>query len=170
VGRRGFTLVEAIIFLAILLILASVAMVVLAGYARSEKISEAHHSLQVIAQNAAAYYDASDDVRPSRHFPPPSRASVPASVESVRRKRYASNANDWALSPWRELKFSIPAPQYFAYSFGSGGLGAQARATATAQGDLDGDGEESMFVLAVTPDKDLHAVVAPEISKTMPEE
>ena len=142
-----------------------------ASYVRRSKTVEATTSIGAMARSAAAYFDASNELQPGkRRFPVSSAASVPASVDLVRGKRYASNANDWAVSPWRELKFSMTEPQCYAFQFGAGGQGPQARATATAQGDLDGDGIESAYVLSIAPDATNHSVVASTVQKTMPEE
>jgi len=65
----------------------------------------------------------------------------------VQGKRYKSAMADWAGSPWRELRFSLPQPQFYAYSYVSAGTGTGALYTATANGDLDGNGVNSEFVL-----------------------
>jgi type II secretory pathway pseudopilin PulG len=168
---RGFTLVEAMLAVGILGIASAVVMVLVAGYMRRSKAAEGVNEIGIMAQSASAYFDGSDELQPGkRHFPPSSAASVPWTVDLVRGKKFASSPNDWAGTPWKELKFSIEEPQCFAYSFGAGGQGPGARATATAQGDLDGDGDESMFVLAIVPDATNHAAVAATVQKTMPDE
>jgi hypothetical protein len=129
---------------------------------------------------ATGYYNASDATQPTgapeaasramRHFPPPSRTSVPADPSDVRGKCYQSAMADWTPSPWRELHFSIPQPQFYAYSFDSGGNGQQAIAAAVAHGDLDGDGVTSTFRLSVTVDDKLTAQVSPTLERISPEE
>jgi type II secretory pathway pseudopilin PulG len=178
---RGFTLPEAMNFIALAAVLSALAMYGLARYVRHAKTAEAVGSVMAIAEAAAAYYDGSDATQPAgttpdaaramRHFPPPSNGSVPASPEMIRGKRYQSGMADWAGPPWADLRFSIPQPQYFLYSFESQGSGTQAKASAVAHGDLDGDGLMSTYRLGLSVD---HATgkarVDKEIEKTDPEE
>ncbi len=161
-------------------ILGALGMYALGRYVRHAKTAEAVGSVQALAQAAAAYYNGSDASQPTgapeaaaramRHFPPPSRASVPADPRDVRGKRYQSAPADWSPSPWRELHFSIPQPQSYAYSFDSSGTGAQAASTAIAHGDLDGDGMTSSYQLGVAPDDKLNAQVATQLERVNPEE
>jgi hypothetical protein len=91
-------------------------------------------------------------------------------MADVRGKRYQSTLADWTPSPWRELHFSIPQPQFYVYSFDSSGSGQQATATATARGDLNGDGVTSTYRLKVAVDDKLNAQVSPNLERTKPEE
>jgi hypothetical protein len=95
---------------------------------------------------------------------------VPADIASIRGRRYQSTLADWSTSPWTELHFSIPQPQFYAYSFESQGRGLEAQARAVAHGDLDGDGVLSTYSLMITPDEAFHAVVSPNIEKHNAEE
>jgi type II secretory pathway pseudopilin PulG len=159
---RGFTLIELINFLALGALLGAVAMFALARYERHSRTVEATGSLHAIAEGAKAYYEGSDSSQPAgtptdaahamRHFPPPSRATVPANLEDIRGKRYQSTRDDWAGSPWRELRFSMAQPQSYAYGFDSQGTGTNAFARVTAMGDLDGDGKTSTFRLLINVD------------------
>jgi hypothetical protein len=167
-------------FVSLTAIVGGLAMYGLGRYVRHAKTAEAVGSVQAIAQAAAAYYNDSDATQPlgapeaaaraMRHFPPPSRTSVPPDLLAVRGKRYQSTLADWSASPWRELHFSIHEPQYYVYSFESSGSGAQARATATAQGDLDGNGKTSSYSLSVVADDKFMARVSPNLIRTNPEE
>jgi type II secretory pathway pseudopilin PulG len=170
---------------ALVAILSAIAMYGLSKYVRHSKTLEAEGTVESLAAAAAAYYDASDAEQPAgttpdaakamRHFPPPSKASVPADVASVSGTKYQSALADWQGSPWRELRFTITQPQNYAYSFDSQGTGLNAFAVVTARGDLDGDGSEptgarSTFRLKVSPDATFHAKVAPAMEKIEPEE
>jgi len=166
-------------FLALAGILSAIGMYGLARYVRHAKTAEAIGSLTSIAQESAAYYNASDATQPAgstpeavhamRHFPPASTKSVPPNADDVKGKRYQSAIADWNTSPWRELRFSISLPQYYAYSYESVGTGATAKATAIAQGDLDGDGEKSRYRITIAPDGAFNAQVSP-LEKVEPEE
>jgi type II secretory pathway pseudopilin PulG len=177
---RGVTAVDVMNFLGLAAILSALAMYGVARYVRHAKTAEAIGATSAMAQQAAAYYNESDAHQPAgtkresaramRHFPPSSRASVPASPTDVRGKRYQSAMGDWAPSPWPELRFSLNQPQSYAYSFDSTGSGPTARATATAQGDLDGNGAVSTYASSVIPDDALDAKVSPEVVRLEPEE
>jgi type IV pilus assembly protein PilA len=168
-------------FLALAAILSALGMYALARYVRHAKTAEAIGSVTAIADAAAAYFDASDANQPAgttpeaahamRHFPPPSKASVPPDSELVKRQRYQSTLADWSGSPWAELRFSIPQPQYYAYSFESQGSGVQAKAAVVAHGDLDGNGVSSTYTLRLECDPvNFKAKVGKDIEKIDPEE
>jgi hypothetical protein len=167
-------------FLALAGILGAIGMYGLARYVRHAKTAEAVGSVTTIAQESAAYYNASDATQPAgttpdaahamRHFPNASSRSVPANTDAVKGKRYQSALADWSAAPWRDLHFSIPQPQYYAYSYESQGTGAMAKATAIATGDLDGDDVWSKYRITVAPDGAFVAQVSPTLDKEEPEE
>lgn len=177
--RRGFTLLEVMNFLALAGILSAIGMYGLARYVRYSKTAEAVGSLNAIAKESAAFYNASDATQPAgstpesihamRHFPPASTRSVPPDPDDVKGKKYQSAIADWSTSPWRELRFSISLPQFYVYSYESVGTGSTAKATAMAQGDLDADGEKSKYRISIAPDGAFNAQVGP-LEKTEPEE
>lgn len=160
-------------FVTLAAVLGTLAMVGVAKYLRHSKTAEAVGTLTTIAKSAAASYNASDSTQPTtsipaaaramRHFPLSAQVPVPEDASLVRGKRYRSSSADWAKTPWRELNFSMPQPQYYRYDFQSTGVGATGVATITAAGDLDGDGQTSLYTLRVVPDPALDAVVAPNV-------
>ncbi len=159
--------------------LGALAMYGVARYLRHSKTAEAVGSTTAIAQAACAYYNQSDSTQPAgtkpdaakamRHFPPSSRASVPADASAVSGKRFQSGIGDWSTSPWLEMGFKLPSPQYYAYSFESSGAGSAAQGTVTAHGDLDGNGVQSTFRMTVAPDDSLTAKVG-KLEETDPDE
>ncbi len=166
--------------LALVAILSTLGMYGLAKYVRHTKTAEAIASVEAVATGAALYFNSSDSTQPtgtkleamraSRHFPPASRGSVPVDPTDVQGKRYKSAMSDWLGSPWREIRFSIPQPQFYAYSFEADGAGSAAKAIATARGDLDANGVWSIYRLAVQPDDTTTAVVSSTLERTNPEE
>jgi hypothetical protein len=156
-------------FVALLGLVSGVAMYSLARYVRHSKTAEAVGSLSTLAKASAAYYEASDATQPvgtspdnahaMRHFPASSTRSVPPSIDDVKGKRYQSAAADWAMTPWHELQFSIPQPQYYEYSYVSEGAGATSKATAVAKGDLDGDGNTATYSITIAPDANFRAQI-----------
>jgi prepilin-type N-terminal cleavage/methylation domain-containing protein len=179
-SRRGFSLLELLNALTLLAILAALSMYGLGTWVRHGKTLEAIGSVHAIAQAAVTYYDESDATQPAggaqaaahamRHFPPSSRGTVPQDAADVRGKRYQSSRADWSPSPWRELNFSIPQPQYYRYGFESTGTGRASIATGTAQGDLDGSGSSATYRLRVTVSEKFEAEVAPNIELENQEE
>jgi type II secretory pathway pseudopilin PulG len=177
---RAFTLLELINFLALAAILSALGMYALARYVRHSKTAEAFGSVTAIAAASVAYYTASDMTQPlgakpdaaraMRHFPPSSRSSVPPKIDAIRGRRYQSSRDDWAPSPWRELAFSIPQPQYYAYSYESQGSGPAAHATVTAQGDLDADGILSSYRISVAADDSFTARISGPVQRVDAEE
>lgn len=177
---RGFTLAELLATIGFVSLLAALAMYGVARYLRHSKTTEAISSTTAIAEAACAYYNESDANQPAgtkpdaakamRHFPPSSRASVPADDAAVRGKRFQSGVGDWSTSPWLEMGFKVMTPQYYAYSFESQGSGPSAQASATAHGDLDGNGVKSTFVATAAPDDTLIAKVGKTIKQTEPDE
>ena len=167
-------------FFALAAILTAIGMYALARYVRHGKTAEARESLTRLATTAAEFYNRSDATQPSgaapqavhamRHFPPSSRTPVPEDALSVRGKKYQSNGMDWAVSPWKDLGFSIVQPQCYQYSFEASGAGATAKAQVVAEGDLDGDGTRSHYAVTVAPDESLTAMIAREIERIDPEE
>jgi Tfp pilus assembly major pilin PilA len=178
--RLGFSVLELMNFLAVVAVLSTLGMYGLAKYVRHTKTAEAISSIESIAKGAALYYNSSDSslptgtrlevMRASRHFPAASRGSVPVDPSDVQGKRYKSAMADWLGSPWREIRFSIPQAQFYAYSFEAEGAGSAARAVVTARGDLDANGVWSVYRLAVAPDDTTNAVVSGTIERTNPEE
>ena len=164
---RGLTLAELLGTVGFVAILASLAMYGLAKYLRHSKTVEAVGSTTAIGQAACAYFN---DSKPPRHFPPPSRASVPASMDDVRGKRFQSAIGDWATSPWHDMDFKISTPQFYAYSFDSQGTGPTAIATAIAHGDLDGNGVTSTFRATAASDDSLVAKVRGSVEEVEAEE
>lgn len=172
-AARGISLVEVMNFVTLAAVLGTLAMVGVAKYLRHSKTAEAIGTLTTIGKSAVSAYNTSDSTQPTnsipaaaramRHFPQSAQTPVPEDASLLRGKRYRSSPADWAKTPWRELNFSMPQPQYYRYDFKSSGVGATGVATITAAGDLDGDGETSLYTLKVSPDANLDALVAPNV-------
>jgi type IV pilus assembly protein PilA len=148
-AKRGFTLIELMIVVAILGILAAVAIPAFMKYIRRAKTSEAVDKLAYLYRMSSTYATGERvarglgaavlDVR----FPDPAAltpATVPAGV------RVVDPATTWnAIQTWQALSFSISDPHYYAYMYDSAGTGTSAAFTARANGDLDGNGTLSTF-------------------------
>jgi type IV pilus assembly protein PilA len=165
--RRGFTLIELMIVVAIIGILAVLAVYGVRKYMAHAKTAEAYNSLGQMGKNQSAEFEgesmAGSTLAPtsttgfSRSLCLSPSASVPGSAGAIQGQKYQSSqvaSVDWnldAATPGKGfscLRFTMDAPQYYMYNFTSTNPSSPGgNFAAVANGDLNGDGVLSTFEL-----------------------
>jgi type IV pilus assembly protein PilA len=147
-AKRGFTLIELMIVVAILAVLAAVAIPAFVQYFKRAKTTEAVDKLAYLYRMSSTYATGERVTRGTSattvavQFPvqqSQTPAIIPAGVRSL------DAPGTWSADTWQALSFSISDPHYYSYEYQSSGTGAAAAFTARALGDLDGDGTLSTF-------------------------
>lgn len=147
--RRGFTLIELMIVVAIIGVLASIAIPSYMKYIRREKTIEATMNVRKLYDASVSYFNGEHSDAAGVIIPKQFPASVgpspgPTCCGNPGDKCQPSPSN-FADPTWMALNFAVDDPFYYVYQYVSSGTDATAKFEGRAIGDLDCDGVHSLF-------------------------
>ena len=149
--KRGFTLIELMIVVAIIGILAAVAIPAFMKYIRRSKTSEATMNLRKLFDSSVSYFSREHANRTGtimqRQFPDDVALTpgVGFCGANTNAEKWQPQKTYWTNASWQALNFALSDPHYYSYQFDSTGNDTGAEFTARAIGDLNCNGTFSTF-------------------------
>ena len=144
-SRKGFTLIELMIVVAIIGILAAVAIPAFMDYMKKSKKTEASLQLNKVMKNDKVYFQT------QQGYVQGTAATLPAATVNCATVGGKNPVVAWnGDTVWSALDFEIDEPAQFVYTYTGAGMGAASTATAHGIGDLDCDGISITYTLTLT--------------------
>ena len=159
--RKGFTLIELMIVVAIIGVLSAVAIPAFLKYIKRSKTVEATMNIRQLFDSSVSYFATEHAEEDGSIVPNQFTATValtPAELSPGIKNEPDPLA--WDNESWHALNFAVGDPHYYSYEYVSTGAMERttmrdSEATCIARGDLDGDGEASLFSRVVSINDDM---------------
>ncbi|MFT4703146.1 MAG: type IV pilus assembly protein PilA [Bradymonadia bacterium] len=156
-NRKGFTLIELMIVVAILGILAAVAIPAFLKYIKRSKTSEATMNVRKLFDGSVTYFASEyadsagelvDNMFPTADFGATGNAEGIQPVAAPSDSKYDAGTGVWTNPVWVGLNFAVADPHYFQYQYNPNNTADpnSSSFTASAFADLDNDSNLSTFV------------------------
>jgi prepilin-type N-terminal cleavage/methylation domain-containing protein len=150
-ARRGFTLVELMIVVAIIGLLSAIAIPSFSKYIRKARTAEAISHLSKEWAGSLTYYEADHMIANgtllTKEFPGPVAAwESDPECGCIQGGACAGGSSVWNSDPvWLALTFSFPDPHHYMPGYTGSGTGTSAQFTAYSKGDLNCNGKLAEF-------------------------
>ncbi len=151
--KRGFTLIEMMIVVAILGVLAAIAIPAFTKYIRRSKTTEAVMNLRKMFDGSVAYFERDFSDREGNTLPSQfpgvgwNYGPAPGYNECCGQTgdKCAPDAGAWDHPVWQGLNFAVDDPHYYWYVYTAEGVGFESGFTARASGNLNCNDAWSTF-------------------------